>query len=163
MGSLDPQKLHVKYFNQAKNDFSIIPRKYTLTHSDSTGELFLTIGKEFEYDQIDHWYIKLMRDEVLGEWQINKEISDQPSKGYELHLYVHVSGGFIFGWARLREKIFRGHLPLVYETILYGDNAFFSAHPFLDNAFIFVHFQSHRKRFNKIEKMGKIGDYKRTL
>ena len=42
----------------------IIGRKYTLTHSDITADLFLTIGLEYAYDEISE-----MRDEVLAEWQ----------------------------------------------------------------------------------------------
>ena len=36
-----------------------------LTHSDITGELFLTIAAKYDYDKITD-----MRDEVLAEWII---------------------------------------------------------------------------------------------
>jgi len=39
----------------------IIPRKYTLTHSDITRELFLTIAAKYDYDKITD-----MRDKVLS-------------------------------------------------------------------------------------------------
>jgi hypothetical protein len=48
----------------------VIPRAYTLTHSDSTGELFLGIGSTFDRHQIAGWYTRLMRDEVLAEWVV---------------------------------------------------------------------------------------------
>jgi len=64
---LDPNKLHVKYLNADASVFKV-PRRYTLTHSDSTGDLFLTIGDDYDFKQISGWYTKLMGDEVLAEW-----------------------------------------------------------------------------------------------
>ncbi|MFW9830040.1 MAG: staygreen family protein, partial [Candidatus Thorarchaeota archaeon] len=125
MTELCPEKLHVVYKNAIDADKLIIPRKYTLTHSDSTGDLFLTIGSEYDFEQISGFYTRFMRDEVLAEWQRN-------DIGYELHLYLHVSGGFCFGWAGMRDKIFRHHLPLVLEAIKYGDKKLFAGNPDLN-------------------------------
>ncbi|MFW9828127.1 MAG: staygreen family protein, partial [Candidatus Thorarchaeota archaeon] len=86
-------------------------------------------------------------DEVLAEWQRN-------DIGYELHLYLHVSGGFCFGWAGMRDKIFRHHLPLVLEAIKYGDKKLFAGNPDLNESNIIVHFQSNRKKYDKIENFG---------
>ena len=44
-------------------------RKYTLTHSDETGELFLTIGKDYDYESINY----KLRDEALGSWEKEKK------------------------------------------------------------------------------------------
>ena len=44
MSHLNPQKLHVDYMEGALPDGPIFRRVYTLTHSDSTGDLYLTIG-----------------------------------------------------------------------------------------------------------------------
>jgi hypothetical protein len=151
MEVLIPEKLHVVIKDSTKVPDSIIPRKYTLTHSDTTGKMFLTIGNDYDYQQISGLYTRFMRDEVLAEW---KEIDDQ----YDLHFYLHVSGGFLFGWAGLRDKIFRHHLPLVFQTIKYGDNLLFKAYPFLFDSPIIVHFNSKNKKFNKVENFGKIKD-----
>ncbi|MFX1462336.1 MAG: staygreen family protein [Promethearchaeota archaeon] len=151
MSSLNPEKLHVVYKDSIDANKLILPRKYTLTHSDSTGDLFLTIGTEFEYKQISSLYTRFMRDEVLAEWQENKG-------QYELHVYVHVSGGFIFGWASMRDKIFRHHLPLVFQSIKYGDKLLYVSNPSLNDSPIFVHFNSKNKKYNKIEKLGQIKD-----
>jgi hypothetical protein len=147
MTELNPEKLHVVYKDSIDVDKLIIPRKYTLTHSDSTGDLFLTIGSEFDYDQISGFYTRLMRDEVLAEWQKKDYL-------YELHFYLHVSGGFCFGWAGMREKIFRHHLPLVFEAIKYGDKRLFTQIPDLNESKIIVHFQSSKKKYDKIENFG---------
>jgi hypothetical protein len=68
-----------------------------------------------------------MRDEVLAEWKGTDE-------GPALRVYCHVSGGFVFGSAPLRYKIFQDELPLVLEALRYGDSSFFAPHPQLDNA-----------------------------
>lgn len=43
---LRPKKLHVKHVVRIGPIDPISPRRYTLTHSDITGELFLTIGPD---------------------------------------------------------------------------------------------------------------------
>ncbi|MFX1438163.1 MAG: staygreen family protein [Promethearchaeota archaeon] len=149
MSDLNPEKLHITYKDSVNEDKLILPRKYTLTHSDSTGELFLTIGSEYDYDQISRLYTRFMRDEVLAEWQLT-------NNHYELHFYLHVSGGFCFGWAGLRDKIFRYHLPMVFQAIRYGDSKLFEVLPEIKNSEIIVHFESSRKKYNKIEQFGKI-------
>ncbi|MEA2071131.1 MAG: staygreen family protein, partial [Asgard group archaeon] len=126
---------------------------YTLTHSDFTGELFLTIGQKINKKQISKVYIRLMRDEIVGEW---RKIDDD----YQLHLHAHISGGLIFGWARLRDKIIRHHLPLVFSVIQYGDRKFFEKNPKLDKSPIFVHFHSKRKKFDSVENMGVPRNYR---
>jgi len=75
-----------------------------------------------------------MRDEVLAEWKVD----DNPS----LNVHCHVSGGLAFGKASWRDKIFRQELPLVLETFRYGDRFLFESHPRLDDAPIWVHFES---------------------
>ncbi|EKN38010.1 hypothetical protein CFSAN001627_24551, partial [Clostridium botulinum CFSAN001627] len=80
MSKLNPEKLSVEFRDGVTNTEPILGRRYTLTHSDITAELFLTIGLTYAYDKID-----AMRDEVLGEW-IEKE------KNYLFHVYLHVDG-----------------------------------------------------------------------
>jgi len=94
-----------------------------------------------------------MRDEVLAEWIENE-------KRYKLHIYVHVSGGFVFGWAKLRYKIFKYHMPLVLKAIRRGDKELFELFPNLDQSQIYVHFLSNRNKYNKIEEFGILKDYK---
>ena len=64
MSRLNPAKLHITFREGAAPDGPLIPRRYTLTHSDQTGDLFLTIGPEVNHAQISGWYTRLMRDEV---------------------------------------------------------------------------------------------------
>lgn len=152
MGDLNPSKLKTTFIGDATPTKFVLPRRYTLTHSDFTGELFLTIGEEYAYSQISGWYTRLMRDEVLGEWQ--KDI--RPT----FHVYCHVSGGLLFGSARWRYGIFKYHMPMVIQAFRYGDQALFDQIPELDEAEIWVHFHAKQKRFNKKELWGTFDEYK---
>ncbi|AJD26237.1 hypothetical protein G8E05_07100 [Clostridium botulinum] len=146
MSKLNPEKLSVEFRDGVTNTEPILGRRYTLTHSDITAELFLTIGLTYAYDKID-----ALRDEVLGEW-IEKE------KNYLFHVYLHVDGNnpIVTG---VRNHIFRRELPLALEAIRYSDRKFFSFHPKLDNSPIIVHFISSYPSFNRIEKWGTFSDY----
>jgi hypothetical protein len=153
MARLIPEKLHVKHLSGATADSPIVPRFYTLTHSDSTGDLFLSIGSNYDKKQISGLYTRLMRDEVLAELRKDPD-------GLSLNVYCHVSGGFVFGGAKWRYKIFCSELSLVLEAIRFGDRALFDRDPQLDNIPVLVHFKSTDKRYDKVEKWGSLGDYK---
>jgi hypothetical protein len=153
MTRLIPEKLHIKYLPGAGIDTPATPRYYTLTHSDSTGDLFLSIGQCYDTKQISKLYTRLMRDEVLAELRTDSE-------GLSLNVYCHVSGGFVFGRAKWRYNIFCSELSLVLEAIRFGDKAFFDHDPKLDQVPVLVHFKSTNKRYDKTEKWGSLGDYK---
>jgi hypothetical protein len=150
---LSPGKLNINYFSGVNPEGPIIPRCYTLTHSDLTGDLFLSIGREFDEEAISGFYTRIMRDEVLAEWVKEED-------GYSLNVYCHVSGGFVVGTAGWRYRIFKRELPLVLKAICKGDNDFFIANPNLESAPIFVHFQSKNKKYHKMKKWGKTRDYR---
>ncbi|MDH4221449.1 MAG: staygreen family protein [Candidatus Bathyarchaeota archaeon] len=153
MSRLNPQKLHVNYLLGVELETPIVPRRYTLTHSDMTGDLYLTIGPDYDLRQISGWYTRFMRDEVLAEW---KDSQDGPS----LHVYCHVSGGLIFGRAGWRDAIFRSEMRLVLEAIRYGDRTLFAANPRLDHAPVLVHLQASQPRYNKTEAWGILADWR---
>lgn len=148
MKRLNPDKLYVELRHGVTNTEPVIGRKYTLTHSDITGDLFLTIGRQFAYDKIN-----TMRDEVLAEWRTYN--------GYPfLYVYVYVDGQFGPGISAIRNYIFRRELPLALEAIRYGDNSFFVEHPDLDNAPIQIRFDSTNPNYNRFEYWGNLKDYK---
>ena len=95
MTRLNPEKLHVTFLPGMNAGSLETPRYYTLTHSDTTGDLFLSIGPTYHKKQISGLYTRLMRDEVLAEF---KNDSEEAS----LSVYCHVSGGFVFGRAKWR-------------------------------------------------------------
>ncbi len=84
----------------------------------------------------------------------------EDENGLSLHVYCHVSGGIVLGRACWRLSIFRLEMPLVLETIRYGDKEFFAEHPDLDNSPVIVHFKSSKDKHNRIEEWGTLRDYR---
>ena len=152
MQRLDHRKLLVTYLTGAAPDKLIVPRRYTLTHSDISGNLFLSIGSEYNKKQISRLYTRLMRDEVLAE--LSSDINY-----YTLRVYCHVSGRFVFGSAKFRYSIFRSELPLVLEAIRYGDKALFEKNPELEHVPVYIHFHSDKRPYNVIEQRTTLNTY----
>ncbi len=153
MGQLNPEKLRVNYSIGVIHETPTLSRRYTLTHSDLTGALFLSIGSDYNYEQISGLRTRAMRDEVLAEWK-------EDVNGLSLHAYCHVSGGIVFGRASWRESIFRNEMPLVLETLRYGDREFFKANPEPDNSPVFIHFQLSKGNKSTIEAWGTLADFR---
>lgn len=153
MSHLRPEKLHVTFAGDAEPEGPVLPRRYTLTHSDRTGDLFLTIGSDYDRKQISGLYTRLMRDEVLAEWS-------EGGTGPELHVHCHVSGGLVLGTAGWRHDIFQRHMRQVLEAFRYGDDVLFHTLPALDEAPVHVHFHARQEQYNKVEARGRLADYR---
>lgn len=151
MSRLNPQKLHVHLSNALSESQQDLPRRYTLTHSDRTGDLFLTIAQEYDQKKLSDWYTRLMRDEVLAE-----VLTDDPAR---MDVFVHTSGGFILGTAKWRDGILRHHMPMALNALCFGDIGYLSSQPELINAPVFVHFHAKQAKYNRIEQWGVISDY----
>ena len=149
---LIPNKLHVKLSMNVSPKDPVFPRRYTLTHSDSTGDLFLTIAESFDKRQISGLYTRFMRDEVLAEWQTNQKLT-------YLLVHCHLSGGLILGTASWRYQIFQRELPLVLESFRYGDRGLFLAHPELDRAMVTVKFHATELADQREEQWGQMREY----
>ncbi|WP_264174732.1 staygreen family protein [Clostridium estertheticum] len=148
MSKFNTDMLHVNFGMGTCETKPIIPRKYTLTHSDVTGELFLTIAANYDYDKITD-----MRDEVLAEWIIvNRE--------YALMVNVMVDKEKNPIMSAVRNSIFTKELPLALSAIRYGDREFFRENSSLDKAPIYVKFNSVYPMFNRLELGGTPSDYK---
>ena len=114
-----PSKLSVSYASGASSLAPSPPddsRRYTLTHNDVTGQLWLTVGVEYNRAQISGFYTRLLRDEVIAEWQSSSDEAggEGADEASSLHLYCHVSGEE--KWLAppmLRNYIFRREIPLV--------------------------------------------------
>jgi hypothetical protein len=147
---LDPKKLNT-IFNGVTPINPIIPRKYTLTHSDITAELFLAVGWKFAYEATGP-----MRDEVLAKWHRHQN-------GYALYGLVQVdSQNGNKAASAVRYKVFQQELPLAFEAIRYGDRKFFHAHPTLDDAPIWITFSSVYPEYNGIQYWGTPSKYVTT-
>ncbi|WP_258280702.1 staygreen family protein [Clostridium sp. CM027] len=148
MSKFHTEMLHVNFGMGTGETNPIIPRKYTLTHSDVTGELFLTIAAKYDYDKITD-----MRDEVLAEWiMVNSE--------YALMVNVMVDKEKNPIMSAVRNSIFTKELPLALQALRYGDREFFRENPSLDKAPIYVKFNSVYPIFNRLELWGTPSDYK---
>ena len=152
MTRLNPDKLHVKLVDGVYPEGPLTPRCYTLTHSDTTGDLFLSIGRDYNRPQISGLYTRIMRDEVLAEWKEDT----QPA----LHVHCHVSGGLVVGTARWRDSILRYHMPMVLEAFRYGDAALVDAFPYVSQAAVIVHFHARQKSLGVTENWGVWDDYR---
>ncbi len=145
---LNPDKLYVEFRDDITKTQPIIGRRYTLTHSDITANLFLTIGLNYAYDKITE-----MRDEVLATWKIN-------DNEYFLYTYCYVGRDFDYNESKIRYKIFNRELPLALEAIRYGDSTFFKANPKLDNSPVWVYFDSSYPEFSGYRYFGRMKNYK---
>lgn len=152
MSQFNPNLLHVQFINGTSKNEPLMPRFYTLTHSDITGELFLTIGKEINFRQIAGIYTRLMRDEVLAEWELSPTVT--------MHVFCHVSGGIVFGTARMRDSIFRYHMPMVLKAFYYGDRMLHKECPELAKGRVVVHFIARQKRYDVDEAWGALEDFR---
>jgi hypothetical protein len=148
LSKFNTEMLHVNFGMGTGETKPIIPRKYTLTHSDVTGELFLTIASKYDYDKITN-----MRDEVLAEWiMVNSE--------YSLMVNVMVDKEKNPIMSAVRNSIFTKELPLALQALRYGDREFFRENSYLDKAPIYVKFNSVYPMFNRLELWGTPSDYK---
>lgn len=145
---LNPDKLCVEFRRGVTPTEPIIERHYTLTHSDITADLFLTIAPEYALDKVTP-----MRDEVLAKWCAGET-------GNYLYGYVYVDGPSNPAMTAIRDRIFRQELPLALEVIYYGDREFFRAHPELNQTPIGIYFDSADPQYNKYEYWGTPLDYR---
>ncbi|KAL3645625.1 Protein STAY-GREEN, chloroplastic-like [Castilleja foliolosa] len=126
-----------------------LPRTYTLTHSDVTSKLTLAISQTINNSQLQGWYNRLQRDEVVAQWKKIKDIMS-------LHVHCHISGGhFLLDLvARLRFYIFCKELPVVLMAFVHGDEDLLKNYPELQDALVWVYFHSNIPEFNKVECWG---------
>ncbi|KAL1547550.1 stay-green [Salvia divinorum] len=149
----EASKLKVVYLGvnniQEKLEPPKLPRTYTLTHCDITSKLTLAISQTINTSQVQGWYNKLQRDEVVGVW---KKIKGKMS----LHVHCHISGGhFLLDFfAKLRYYIFCKELPVVLKAFVHGDEKLFKNYPELEEALAWVYFHSNIPEFNKVECWG---------
>lgn len=148
MKKLDPQKVLVQYRDIIRPYEPIKNRKYTITHSDITAELFVFIGENYAEDQITK-----MRDEVRVAWNKNE-------KGFTLMGTVVVSGKGVEGNAFIRNKIFYNEMPTALQALRQADRFLFDKDPNLDTAPVFIHFISDNHIYDKIYNFGVIGEYR---
>jgi hypothetical protein len=145
---LKPQKVFVQYRDIMKPYEPVMERKYTITHSDTTAELFVFVAENYAEDQITR-----MRDEVRVAWEQNR-------KGIALVGSVIVDGKGVIGNAYIRNNIFYNEMPTALQALRQADRFLFDKEPNLDNTPVFIHFISSNPAYDKIYDFGVIGIYK---
>ncbi|KAG5573188.1 hypothetical protein H5410_062954 [Solanum commersonii] len=111
-----------------------LPRTYTLTHSDITSKLTLAVSQTINNSQLEGWYNKLQRDEVVAEW---KKVKGKMS----LHVHCHISGDHFL-------------LDFVLKAFVHGDENLLKNYPELEEALVWVYFHSNIQEFNKVDCWG---------
>ncbi|XP_023551158.1 protein STAY-GREEN LIKE, chloroplastic-like [Cucurbita pepo subsp. pepo] len=146
----EASKLKVEFSREVKKCAGIIPRTYILSHCDFTANLTLTISDVINLDQLRGWYNK---DDVVAEW---KKVKDEMC----LHVHCYVSGpnSLLDLAAEFRYHIFSKELPLVLESVLYGDSILFGENPELLDALVRVYFHSSSPKYNRLECWGPLKD-----
>ncbi len=147
----DAGKLHVTLGEGVQPQTPLACRRYTLTHSDRTGDLFLTVDTEYDRRALSALQVRLERDEVLGHWVVE---DDRP----RLELHMMAQGGLpFFGTARMRQGIFRRYRSLVLAALRHADAPLSAAHPELADAPVIARFHWRRGREEQ-EPWGRWGD-----
>lgn len=137
MRELNPQKVFVQYRDIMKPCEPVMSRKYTITHSDTTAELFVFVAENYAEDQITR-----MRDEVRVAWEQNE-------KGLALIGSVIVDGKGVKENSHIRNKIFYNEMPTALQALRNADRFLFDKEPNLDNAPVFIHFISSNSAYDK--------------
>ena len=148
MKELNPQKIFVQYRDIINPYDPVINRKYTITHSDTTAELFVFVAENYAEDQVTK-----MRDEVRISWYVSNET-------LALIGSVIVDNKEVQENADIRNKVFYNEMPTALQALRKGDRFLFDKYPNLDNALVFIHFISSNPEYNKIYDFGVIGTYK---
>jgi hypothetical protein len=149
---VDTSKLHVRFVQPLPAEGPLVPRRYTLTHSDATGDLFLTIGPEYDDSALSALQVRLERDEVLGEWIVDDGMP-------RLELRMMAQGGLpLFGTGAMRCEIFRHYRPMVLGAIRWADRELVEANPHLDDAPVRARFRW--RRGDRIEEWGTFGEWR---
>ena len=142
-----PDKLETTFIEPINLYGPIKNRKYTLTHSDNTGMMFLTIANEYDYNAINYD----LRDEILGVWKT-------ADNSYILFLYAFI-GVLNYDNALYRYNIFKSHMDSALQAIIYGDRELLNKYPELLNTPIYLKIDSSIPVFNNYEFYGFVRDY----
>lgn len=148
MKTFDPTRVNVEFRNGIQAVKPILGRKYTMTHSDDTAELFVTIGTDFAEEKIGP-----LRDEVLLQFQ---------EKDGRLQLFgsVLIDDDINAQDSKKRNEIFLREMPTALQAIRYADRRLYDRHPMLDTIPIYIWFQSEKEEYNKLYHVGTMQEYR---
>ncbi|RLQ96147.1 staygreen family protein [Falsibacillus albus] len=149
MREFKTEKLSMSLLPSATVFFPVEGRKYTMTHSDSTGDMFVSIGCYYDADKIN----PILRDEVFAEWSLH-------IGQYVLRANVLVSGGeFDENLSAVRFLIFEKEMPTALKAIVTADRSFYAYFPWLLDMPIYVEFDSIFPQYHQIKYFGTVRQY----
>lgn len=148
MKQIDSNKVFAEFRDGVTPLEPLRQRKYTMTHSDETANLFVTIGKEYAEDKVS-----ALRDELRLMYEMTKN-------GLILTGEVLLDGDGVEGKTTERNEIFARELPTALQAIRIADHEFFETNPVLDTVPIYIWFQSEQSEYNKLYDYGTMTEYK---
>lgn len=148
MKELDTRKVFTQYRGCIQPYEPVGGRKYTITHSDTTAELFVFISEEYAEDQVSK-----MHDEV-------RLSLESVTKGYILQGYVIIDNREVKGDSELRNRIFYNEMPVALQALRQADRFLYERYPFLENAHVIIQFISSQPEYHKTYDFGCIGNYR---
>lgn len=150
MEKFNPDKLTVEFREGVTEITPIIPRRYTLTGQDITGEYYLIIGPDFVFDKVSSG-----RDVVLGEWL-------WVENGIRFYVYLNMDGKNGQGTENPPDDIPDQELAFALQAIRYGDRHFFERFPENTRYSILGYFLYTDPEENRAEFLGSFSDYSMT-
>ncbi|WP_312940732.1 staygreen family protein [Oscillibacter sp.] len=148
MRQLNPEKVFAQYRDIINPYEPVVGRKYTVTHSDATADLFVFIASSFAEDQVTR-----MHDDVKIGWE-------QTDRGLALIGSVIVDGEDVQGNPNNRNRIFLTEMPIALQALRHADRFLFDNNPAIDRASVLIHFISSDPSYDKTYTFGEIGYYK---
>lgn len=148
MASYGASKVSAEFRDGVKYSEPILGRKYTVTHSDDTTELFVTIGKKYAKDKFGP-----LRDQVLLEFKCccGKLIL----KG---RVELDLPGGGIT--TKQRSDIFMREMNVALSGIKTADRELFKTCSSLNKCPILIDFRSKDSGYHRELCFGTMSDYK---
>ena len=122
-------------------------RTYTMTHSDETGDIFVTIELNYAPDQTNK-----IQDQVYMKWL---PIEDK----FFLYGEVIIDNDTITGKSDISYEIFSREMPLALHAIYTADLPLFEAYPTLNDTPVIINFLSTDPKYDKLHCYGEISHY----
>ena len=150
MQSMDKKdsNTYIEYRDSFTAEGPVQGRKYTITHSDTTGDLFVTVGNDYAEDKID----QKMRDEVRLKWI-------KSLKRPALIGTVFLDGDDMKRDVIKRKEIFVKEMPTALKGLRKVEDTLFQMNPCLDKAQVIIGFESSNPMYQGWHSFGVIGDY----
>lgn len=148
MKTIDPSKVITEMRDYVTPHEPIMGRRYTMTHSDETADLYVTIGKGYAEDQVEE-----IRDEVRMQFE-------DTENGLILMGEVLIDGDGVEGRKEIRNDIFAREMDIALQAIRYADQKLFQCMPELDEIPVLIWFRSMDPEYNKLYDYGTMSEYR---